>query len=242
MKVHSFKLVLLSAFLGLSACANQPPTPDWLLHSEAALQQHARWWLEGRDTLAEKQLNIAREAVSRTGDATQMGRVELHACAVRLASLGPAGCPAFEPLAQDADAAERAYANYLAGQLTAVDVHLLPKMQREVWQASDESSNRVLAAIPDPLSRLLAASILLQSGRLSPNGLSIAIETAAQQGWRRPLLAWLSLERQRLEKLGELEAAAAVERRIARVSRQPRSNLKRKKLVDPQPDLSISAP
>jgi hypothetical protein len=218
MKSLRLKLSVLSAVLGLSACASQPSPPDWLLQSEAAMQQHARSWFEGRDKLAEKQLNIAREAVSRTGDATQMGRVELHACAVHLASLARSGCPGFDPLAQDAAAAERAYANYLAGQLTAVDVHLLPKMQREVWQASDASTNQVLAAIADPLSRLLAAAVLLQSGRLSPKGISIAIETAAQQGWRRPLLTWLGLEQQRLEKLGELEAAAAVERRIARVN------------------------
>ena len=74
----------LSALL-LAACAHQPPPPDWLLTARSAGEQHARFYLEGRDRLAQSQLQTARAAVSRTGNASAMARIELHACAARIA-------------------------------------------------------------------------------------------------------------------------------------------------------------
>lgn len=198
--------------LALTACANHPPPPDWLLIAESATGNHARLWLEGRDKLAEIQLNAAREAVSRTGDADQQARVELHACAVRLASLQGGQCPAFDTLAADAGRSENAYAAYLSGTLPAADRQLLPESQRLAWQNPQALNN-----INDPLARLVAAAALLEAGRLPPEGIQIAIDTAAGQGWRRPLLAWLSLARERLERTGDPSGSEAMRRRIERV-------------------------
>jgi hypothetical protein len=64
---------------------------------------------------------------------------------------------------------------------------------------------------------LLAAAVLLKAGRLEIAGIELAIETAAEQGWRRALLAWLGIEQQRLLQLGDSLAAAAINRRIQRV-------------------------
>lgn len=204
-------LSAFAAFL-LAACANQPPPPDWLLTARAASDNHARLYLEGRDNHARSQLQTAREAVARTGDASQMARIELHACAARLASLSAAACPAFAPLAADAGAAENAYARYLGGKTETGDVALLPAAQQMTWNTPAR-----LAEISDPLSRLVAASALLHAGRLPPAGFQIAIDTASQQGWRRPLAHWLRLEETRLQGLGETAAAAAVGRRLERL-------------------------
>ena len=206
------KYVIPLIALVLVGCANHPPPPDWLLTAESATGNHARLWLEGRDKLAEIQLNAAREAVSRTGDADQQARVELHACAVRLASLQGGQCPAFDTLASDAGRAENAYAAYLSGTLPAADRQLLPESQRLAWQNPQALNN-----INDPLARLVAAAALLEAGRLPPEGITLAIDTAAGQGWRRPLLAWLSLERERLERAGDPSGSEAIRRRIERV-------------------------
>jgi hypothetical protein len=202
----------LTLCLFLSACANQPPVPDWLLTADAAINNYSRLWLAGRDKLAAGQLAIAREAVSRTGDASQMARIELRACATHLASLQSADCPGFTRLANDAGEAENVYANYLQGQISAVDSVFLPEMQRNAWRNPEN-----LKEIKDPLSRLLAAAVLLKAGRLEIAGIELAIETAAEQGWRRALLAWLGIEQQRLLQLGDSLAAAAINRRIQRV-------------------------
>lgn len=204
------------AGLLLAACANQPVPPDWLLTARSASEQHARLYLEGRDKLALNQLQIAREAASRTGDARHMARIELHACAAAVASLYRFDCPAFTALAEDAGPDETAYFRYLTGQLNdrsgTADLPRLPPAQQTAWQKPER-----LADIPEPLSRLVAAAVLLQAGRLPPQGLQIAIDTASAQGWRRPLANWLRLEEERLQRQGDAAAAAAVARQLERV-------------------------
>ncbi|GAB1369660.1 hypothetical protein MASR1M42_22120 [Azonexus hydrophilus] len=203
--------LVLSALL-LAACAHQPPPPDWLLTARSASEQHARFYLEGRDRLAQSQLQTARAAVSRTGNASAMARIELHACAARIASLQPPACPEFQPLADDAGQAENAYFRYLTGQLVEGDLALLPVAQQAAWRNPSSLSD-----IADSLSRLLAAAALLHAGRLPPSAGQIAIDTASQQGWRRPLVHWLQLEEERLNRAGDAAAAAAMARQRARV-------------------------
>ena len=205
-----FTLVLST--LLLAACTHQPPPPDWLLTARSAGEQHARFYLEGRDRLAQSQLQTARAAVSRTGNASAMARIELHACAARIASLQPPACPEFQPLADDAGQAENAYFRYLTGQLAEGDLALLPATQQAAWRNPSSLSD-----ITDPLSRLLAAAALLHAGRLLPVAHQIAIDTASQQGWRRPLAHWLQLEEERLNRAGDAAAAAAMARQRARV-------------------------
>ena len=205
-----FTLVLST--LLLAACTHQPPPPDWLLTARSAGEQHARFYLEGRDRLAQSQLQTARAAVSRTGNASAMARIELHACAARIASLQPPACPEFQPLADDAGQAENAYFRYLTGQLVEGDLALLPVAQQAAWRNPSSLSD-----ITDPLSRLLAAAVLLHAGRLPPAASQIAIDTASQQGWRRPLAHWLQLEEERLNRAGDAAAAAAMARQRARV-------------------------
>ena len=43
------------------------------------------------------------------------------------------------------------------------------------------------------IERLVAAGVLLQTGRADPGVIAQAVDTASAQGWRRPLLAWLGV-------------------------------------------------
>lgn len=203
---------LIFAVSLLAACASHTPPPDWLLRADAARDAHARFWLEGRDKLADGQLAAAREAVRRTGDASVMARIELHACAVRIAALAADDCPNFTVLADDADRREQVYGDYLGGRLADADLGLLPEAQAMAWR-----NPAALKEIADPLSRLLAAALLFRAGRLTPEGIALAIDTASVQGWRRPLLAWLTVERERRQRGGDAEGAAVIERRLSRI-------------------------
>jgi hypothetical protein len=49
----------------------------------------------------------------------------------------------------------------------------------------------------------------------SPQLVALAVDTASQQGWRRPLLAWLGVQEQLAEARGDATEAARVRRRIA---------------------------
>jgi len=187
----------------LTACASSPPPPDWQLNAKSSLERATEAYLSGDGRVEAAEFTRARAELARTGRADLLARAELTRCAARVASLEFDDCPAFAALAADAAPAEQAYARYLAGRASAQDLALLPAAQREAP-----------AAIKDPLSRLVAAGVLLRSGRADPSLYALAADTASAQGWRRPLLAWLHLQAQRAESAGEAQAAAALRRRI----------------------------
>ena len=68
--------------------------------------------------------------------------------------------------------------------------------------------------IEDPLSRLVAIGVLFQAGRASPPAIALAADTASSQGWRRPLLAWLSVQLALAEKAGNAQEAERLRRRF----------------------------
>jgi soluble P-type ATPase len=53
-----------------------------------------------------------------------------------------------------------------------------------------------------------------QQGLLPPIGVDLAVNAASEQGWRRPLLAWLGVQLKRAEAGNDLEAKARIQRRI----------------------------
>jgi hypothetical protein len=71
-----------------------------------------------------------------------------------------------------------------------------------------------LAKVEDPLARLVAAGVLVRANRASPQVLATASDTASQQGWRRPLLAWLGAQLRLAEQRGATQEAQALRRRI----------------------------
>jgi hypothetical protein len=71
-----------------------------------------------------------------------------------------------------------------------------------------------LASIDDPLSRLIAAGVLLRRGVATPAVVAAAVETASQRGWRRPVLAWLGVQLQQAQAAGATDEAARIQRRI----------------------------
>ena len=83
--------------------------------------------------------------------------------------------------------------------------------------ASLATSATLLAALKsegDPLTRLVAASVLLRTGQASPEVIAVAVEAASAQGWRYPLAAWLRGQIQLAEKSGNTALAQAAQRRL----------------------------
>jgi len=210
----------LAAIGLLAACASSPP-PDWQLNARQAHDKAVAAYLEGNARVEAAEFARSRSEIARTGRVDLLARAELMRCAARTASLEFGPCAAFESLRADAAAPERAYADYLAGRLQPQDMALLPASQRELARASAEASATALRGIADPLSRLIAAGVLLQSGRASPEALQIAVDTASAHGWRRPLLAWLNVQRMRAEQAGDAAEAQRLLRRIDIVQGTP---------------------
>lgn len=210
------RLSLLAAALGLAllgGCANHPPVPDWQMTADSAAQRAVAAFLQGNQRLEKLEFERARAATARTGDPVLLARLELLRCAAQVASLQIGPCAAFEALRPDAGAPEQAYADYLAGHLDASQITLLPAAQQSVAASANPAA--ALQAVADPLSRLVAASVLLQTGRVDPAVMALAVDTASAQGWRRPLLAWLLLQTKSAQAAGDAEEVARLQRRIA---------------------------
>lgn len=213
-------LVLPTIAFALSACSSGPPVPDWKLNAHSAQERALSAYLSGKDGVAQAELARARLEVGSTGKAALALRIELAHCAAQTAALVLEACPGFERLRADAGAADLAYLNYLSGQ--RAEAALLPEQHRAVAGAlaagNDVAAATAVAAMADPLSRLVAAGAVLRAGHATPAVLATAVETASDQGWRRPLLAWLQAQALRAEKAGDQEAAAQLRRRIALVT------------------------
>lgn len=203
---HSLALVTIV----LAACGSTPPPPDWQMNARSSAERAAEAWLGGNARLEAVEFQRARAEVVRTAQPLLVARLELMRCASRVASLVFEPCPGYEALAADAGPAEQAYARYLAGQATAADAALLPAAHQAVVAGQGAG----LKGIEDPLSRLIAAGVLLQRQALTPEATAVAVETASQRGWRRPLLAWLQVQLREAQAAGAAEAAARIQRRI----------------------------
>lgn len=213
----SLRISLVAAAAMLAACGTQgPPAPSWRAGASDSLQRYSVAYLRGDARTESAEFERARKELSSTGQPGLVARAELTRCAVQVASLVFEPCAGFERLRRDAPPAERAYADYIAGRATPADAPLVPEQHRAV--AAGREDTGTLQAIQDPLSRLVAAGVLLRTGRATPQVVQVAVETASQQGWRRPLLAWLGVQAQRAERAGNRDEAERIRRRIAVVT------------------------
>ena len=205
----------------LAACSSGPPVPDWKMNAQSSIERFEAAYLAGRTLVEQTEFQRARSQVAGTGKVDLVARVELLRCATRVASLVFEPCAGFDALQEDASAADRAYAAYLAGTAVA-DTSLLPQSQRAVAAAtSDTQAASAAAAIKEPLGKLVAAGVLLRANRATPELLDMAVTTSSDQGWRRPLLAWLGVQRLRAEQAGDAPEAQRIARRMALVGEPP---------------------
>lgn len=221
-------LLPLTAALLLSACASSPLPPEWQSQAFAALTSYTVAYLSGNTRVADVEFERAKAEIARTGRPDLMARIELVRCATQVASLVLTPCASYRALAGDAPPAEQAYASFLSGRWTTLEPAQLPLQYRTLVaqtqaQARQEAnstpetttpSHGKLLPIQDPLARLVAAGALIQREPLTTADIDLTVETASNQGWRRPLLAWLGVQLKRNQTVGNTDAAAAVQRRI----------------------------
>jgi hypothetical protein len=206
----------LSFCLGLAGCASGPLPPEWQSTALGSVKGFTSAYLDGKTGVADFEYNRARADIAATGRLDFIARAELVRCAVRVASLEFDNCAGVQTLDADTAAPERAYAQYLRANRAGLDpaqVALLPEQHRAIAATKDAgASPAALTAIKDPLARLIAAGVLFQAGDMSPAGVAVAVNTASDQGWRRPLLAWLGVQLKLMDS--DAEGKARVQRRI----------------------------
>lgn len=215
---------LLRLFLGattaavLAACGTNSPVPDWQINARDATQRGTVAYLDGRSRVADAEFARARREATRSARADAVARVELARCAAQTAALAFGVCDAVTPLRADMGLPQQTYQRYLSGQLLPGDVPALPEAQQAVGRAllSPTPGADPVGWLPqgDALSRLVAAAVLVQAGQGSPAVVAAGVQAASDQGWTRPLLAWLGWQLRQAQAAGDAALARQAQARI----------------------------
>lgn len=184
-----------AGLLLLSACGSAgPPVPDWKTDAVDFIERYKKHALLGEHALAERFFQRALRATGGAGRVSETARLWLVHCATRRASLQDDDCSEYTELAKlETSAEDRAYYQFVTLKWSELDAAKLPTQYVGVVKSDPARLNTRIAAIEDPLSRLLAASLVTQRGQADHETLVIAMETASAQGWRQPLLTYLKL-------------------------------------------------
>ena len=221
--------VMLILSIGLVACSNPAPSPDWQLQAQSASERAVKAYLKGEQGVADVEWSKAFAEVSATGQPAAMARMALLQCAAQTAALEMTDCPRYQRYASGSAPAEQAYARYLAAAHSAADIALLPQAQQAV-AAQLLAENPVVHALPQAqaLSQLTAAGVALRAGAISPHAVQQAVQIASEQGWRRAVMAWLLVQQRMAQAAGDAASAQAIELRL-RVLQENQSTSKSKK-------------
>ena len=217
------RIAIPAALIAL-ACAgcSVAPTPAWRADAHDALESFTDTYLKGDTKLAERYFSESRAAVAGTGRPDLVARMELIRCGVGTAALDFDACAGYESIQADATETDRAYAGFLAGKFEQqAGAKLPPQYEAIAGEKDADAQNRALRKIKDPVSRLVASGALFRAGRLSPEGIATALDTASEQAWRRPLLAYLNVQAKLAESAGDTAALEVIRKRIELIYQRP---------------------
>jgi len=209
---------VIGLVVALAGCGSTPPAPDWQIQARDANLRATAAYLAGHDRVAVAEFARARREAARSARPDALARVLLAQCAAHAAALSVTDCEAVLPLQADMGVPQQAYWRYLKGQPVAGDAEALPAAQQAVARLLLAGATQAdpAAALPtgDALSRLVAAAVLLRSGHGSPAVVAAGVDAAAEQGWTRPLLAWLGWQLRQAQAQGDAELARHTQRRL----------------------------
>jgi hypothetical protein len=188
------KLLILFIFALIYGCSSQP-IPQWQDTSSRQLENYKISFLEDKEDAFEPHFIKAKKAISSNNDLNLLAAVYLTKYALHTAVLENFDDNDFlriDKLQPNAD--NRAYYDFLKGNFAAIDSGKLQSNYSRIFSliSSKNAIARDFAAIDDPLSRLIACGVWIKYVSADESILQLAIDTAANNGWRRPLWAYLN--------------------------------------------------
>jgi hypothetical protein len=212
------KLLVLTLLIFLCACSSQP-IPQWKDTASRQLENYKVNFLTDKEDATEPHFVQAKKAISSNNDLNLLATAYLTKYALHTAALEDFDERDFLRIDQlQPQTNNRAYYDLLKGNFGQIDPGRLPadysRLLPLMVNRNLSAANREITAISDPLSRLIACGVWVKY--LSPDEsiLQLAIDTAARQGWRRPLWAYLTRLQKYYSDRQETGKAAALRERL----------------------------
>jgi hypothetical protein len=187
--------IIVMLFL-LGACSSQP-IPQWKDTSSRQIESYKVNFLTDKEDATEPHFAKAKKAISSNNDLNLLAVVYLTKYALHTAALEEFDDSDFLRIDKlQPTTANRTYYNFLKGNFAAIDSGMLQSPYSRILplllQKDVLTATREIASIDDPLSRLIACGVWIKYLADDESILRIAIDTAAGNGWRRPLWAYLT--------------------------------------------------
>jgi hypothetical protein len=190
------RFFIIVIIFSLCACGSQP-IPQWMDTSSRQLENYKINFLADKEDETEPHFAKAKKAISSSNDLYLLATLYLTKYALNTAALEDFDATDFLRIIKlQPDPGRIAYYEFLRGNFAAVDKSRLPADYRNLWplimNKDSAAAPRQIAAISDPLSRLIACGIWVKYLPYDESVLQQGIDTSAAQGWRRPLWAYLT--------------------------------------------------
>ena len=179
------------------ACGSGQRLPDWKDTAFRNFENYKKNFLNGKEGVSEPHFVKAKQALSDGNDLNLLARLYLTKYALHTAVLEDFDDSEFIHINNlQSNASHDAYYNFLKGNFTSVEDNLLPSNYSGILKtARDKDQTKAVGeinSISDPVSRLIACGVWVKYFSYDENVLQSAINTSAENGWKRPLLAYLT--------------------------------------------------
>jgi len=208
------KYFVISILFFLYACGSQP-VPQWKDTAYRQLTDYKANFLADKEDETEPHFVKAKKAISSSNDLNLLAVLYLTKYALHTAALENFDDNDFIRINKlQPNEANQSYSDFLKGNFSFLDKSKLPanyqRLMPMIAHKDLPAAARYIATIDDPLTRLIACGVWVKYLPHDENLLQLAVNTAAAQGWRKPLWAYLGklqkyyLERQETTKADQI--------------------------------------
>ena len=210
-------ILFLVFFCACGSSSNQ--IPQWKDTASTQLENYKRNFLMDKEDAIEPHFAKAKKAVAGSNDLNLFAIAYLTKYALHTAALEDFDDSEFIRIDKlQSIASNSAYYYFLKGNFAAVKDNLLPSQYSSFIKiAKNKNLAKAVQEIPsidDPLSRLIACGIWVKYLPYDENILQTAINTSADNGWKRPLWAYLTKLQKYYLNRGEIAKAESIKDRL----------------------------
>jgi hypothetical protein len=213
------KFLITGMLMIICACATTTQVPEWQETAFRDIENYKTSFLTGKESIAEVHFNRARVALSASNDLNLLAKAYLSKYALQTSVLEEFDESEFLRIDRlQSMPANLSYYNFLKGNFASVDERLLPAQYSKIIKSAREKNlaqaRKEITAIDDPVSRLVSCGVWIKHLPGDETILQTAINTAAENGWQKPLWAYLGkLEKYYFEQ-GQTAKAASIKERL----------------------------